>query len=87
MGYKKGVFPCKYLGIELEKGSKSSKIWYNVLDKLNLKINDWKGKWLSKAGKKTKISSILTAIPTYPLSCLPLPKFLNHKLESKLRVF
>ena len=87
MGFKKGLFPCKCLGIELEKGTKSGKIWLNVLDKLESRINDWKGKWLSKAGKKTKISSILTVIPTYPLSCLPLPKYLNHKLESKLRDF
>lgn len=27
MGFKKGSFPCKYLGIELEKGNKSNKVW------------------------------------------------------------
>jgi mannosylglycoprotein endo-beta-mannosidase len=27
MGFKKGQFPCKYLGIALEKGANSSKIW------------------------------------------------------------
>ena len=87
MRYKKGEFPYKYLEIELEKGARSNKNWLNVLDKLDTKISNWKGKWLTKAGKKTKISSVLTAIPTYPLSCLPLPKFLHHKLESKLRDF
>lgn len=35
MGYKKGTFPCKYLGIELGKGSKSNKAWYNTLNKLD----------------------------------------------------
>ena len=87
MGYKKGSFPCKYLGIELEKGAKSSKIWYNVLKKLESKIGGWKGKWLTKASKKIKIRSVLLAIPTYPLSCLPLPKYLHHKLQLNLRDF
>ena len=34
IGYKKGVFPCKYLGIELEKSIKSSKVWNNTLEKI-----------------------------------------------------
>lgn len=39
MGYKKGVFPCKYLGIELEMHSKSGKIWNNTLEKLEARID------------------------------------------------
>ena len=46
MGYKKGVFPCKYLGIALEKGSKLSKIWCNTLKKMDAKLSCWKDKWL-----------------------------------------
>ena len=38
MGYKKGSFPCKYLDIELEKGVKSNKVWYNTLEKLDARI-------------------------------------------------
>ena len=87
MGYKKGEFPCKYLGIELGKEGRSCKNWNKVIDKLDSKMSDWKGKWLTKAGKRIKISSVLTAIPTYPLSCLPLPKLLQHKIEAKLRNF
>ena len=30
--YKKGAFPCKYLGIELEKSIKSRKVWNNTLE-------------------------------------------------------
>ena len=81
MGYKKGSFPCKYLGIALEKGSKSSKVWYNTMEKLDNKLSYWKEKWLTKASKFTKIRSVLSAIPTFPLSCLPLSNQFLHKLK------
>lgn len=87
MGYNKGRFPCKYLGIALEEGSKSSKVCLDTLDKLDKRIGSWKDKWLSKARKTTKISSILSAIPTFPLSCLPLSKKSLSKFEGKLRNF
>lgn len=31
MGYKVGSFTCKYLGIELEKGVKSNKVWNKIV--------------------------------------------------------
>ena len=74
MGYKKGVFPSKYLGIDLENVRNSCKVWQNVLDKVDSRLGGWKDRWLSKVGKSIKIKSILSAIPSYPLSYLPLPK-------------
>ena len=74
MGFKKGTFPCKYLGIALEKGSKSGKVWDNTLKKLDSKLCSWKDRWLTKARKCTKIHVVLSAISIYPLSCLPLSK-------------
>ena len=35
MGYKKAQFPCKYLGISLEKGSKSKQIWIDTMGKMD----------------------------------------------------
>ena len=84
MGYNKGQFMCKCLGISLEKGSKSNKVWLDTLDKLDKRIGCWKDKWLSKAGKSTKISVILSTIPTLPLSCLPFSKKFLSMLEEKL---
>lgn len=87
MGFKKGSFPCKYLGIHLEKQIKSTKIWNNILEKVDKKIENWKGKWLSRVGRTLKIKSVLSAVPTYQMSCLPLTKNVNKKLEEKLRNF
>ena len=87
MGFKKGLFPCNYLGIDLEKCGKSNKVWNNTLEKLDTRIGCWKDKWLTKAGKSIKIRYILSAIRTYPLSCLPPSKHLLLKFETKLRNF
>lgn len=61
------------------KINKITKIWNNILDKVDKKIENWKGKCLTKAGRTLKIKSVLSAIPTYQLSCLPLPMNINKK--------
>lgn len=38
MGYIKGTYHCKYLGIQLEKGVKDSKTWNPIFKKMNKKI-------------------------------------------------
>ena len=55
MGFKKGNFPCKYLGIELENGNKHNKVWSHILKRLDIRIGGWKDKWLTKVGKKPKL--------------------------------
>ena len=87
MGYKRGPFPCIYIGIELEKGSKYNKDLIMILEKLDARIGGWKDKWLTKARKITKIRAILSALPTYPLSYLPLSKHINKKFKAMLRNF
>ena len=47
MGYKKGVFPCKYLGISLEKNSKYRKFWQDTIEKVDKQIGNQRNKWLS----------------------------------------
>ena len=87
MGYKKGSFPCKYLGIELEKGNKSNKVWHSFLNKLDAQIGGWQDKWLTKARKISKIRAVLSTLPTYQLSCLPLAKNIHKQFEAKFRSF
>ena len=54
---------------------------------MDAKLSCWKDKWLTKASKSTKIRSVLSAIPIFPFSCLPLSKGNLHKFESKMRNF
>lgn len=87
MGYKKGKFPCKYLGISLEKNSRYTKVWMDTIDKVDKRIGSWKNKWLSKEGKITKIRPVLSATPIFPMACLPLHHGMAKNFESKLRNF
>lgn len=68
MGFKKGSFPCKYLGIQIEKRSRGSKSWNPILEIIDKKIENWKGKWLTKVGRVTKIKCVLSSVPTYQMS-------------------
>lgn len=40
MGYRKGKFPCKYLGIQIEKGTSNRNTSEPILDKLEKKTNN-----------------------------------------------
>ena len=44
MDFRKGEFPCKYLGKQLEKGAKDSKTWNPILDKIDKYIGNWNRK-------------------------------------------
>ncbi|XP_075670283.1 putative mitochondrial protein AtMg00310 [Castanea sativa] len=51
------------------------------------KLQGWKEKLLSQAGRETLIKSVIQAIPTYTMSCFKLPKGLIKDLEVLIRKF
>lgn len=51
------------------------------------KLQGWKEKLLSQAGREVLINAIIQAIPTYIMSCFKLPKGLVKELESMVRKF
>lgn len=65
----------------------SSKLWKPVVSKVQNKKGNWKGKWLKKAGWATMIKSVLSAIPTYQMSILPLPVNIKANIDKLLRDF
>lgn len=54
--FNKGIMLCKYLGIPLDKGCRSSNLWDQIISKIKNRISSWSGKWLSSAGKATMIN-------------------------------
>ncbi|XP_059065974.1 uncharacterized protein LOC131857424 [Cryptomeria japonica] len=60
-----GKLPCKYLGFNLDKGKDKKDLWKNITEKVKRKLDSWKNKWLSSAGRLTLIKSCLSAIPIY----------------------
>jgi len=65
--------PFKYLGLEVGGNPRKKKFWDPVVNKLKARLNVWKGRFLSMAGRICLIKSVLTAIPLYYLSLFRAP--------------
>ena len=58
-----------------------------IKDKVGKKLEGWKQKILSKAGKEILIKAVAQAIPTYTISCFKLPDALCEDLTSMIHNF
>ena len=58
-----------------------------TIDKLSSKLNGWKSKILTLAGKKTLIQSVLQSLPPYFMQCSYIPKKICNKIDSISRNF
>ncbi|GJR71587.1 hypothetical protein Tco_0083952 [Tanacetum coccineum] len=75
----------KYLGIPLlskKIGISDCKV---LVDKVKSKVNDWKHKTLSYAGRLQLIASVLSAMQTYWASVMILPKTIVKEINSLLK--
>jgi hypothetical protein len=59
----------------------------NILDQVWKRIQDWKIKFLSQAGKKILLKSEIQAIPTYSINVFLLPKGLCSEINSLMQKF
>ncbi|CAH1439107.1 unnamed protein product [Lactuca virosa] len=82
-----GKIPMKYLGIPLISTRLFNRDCKNLIEKVKLKVNDWKNKSLSYAGRLQLISSVLASFPVYWASVLLLPKAITFKIEKIMRNF
>ena len=79
--------PIKYLGLDFKlRGNRVADFQF-LIDKLNSKLQGWKVKLLSQAGRTTLISSILQSLPLYTLSCFRVPGSICNKMDSIVRAF
>ncbi|CAM8999905.1 unnamed protein product [Rhodiola kirilowii] len=77
----------KYLGLPLAVGQRKSDIFRYIIDKVWSRVNGWKEKLLSIAGKEVLIKSVLLATPLYSMSCFSLPGNVLNKLSSAVYSF
>jgi hypothetical protein len=74
----------KYLGLLVYIGrSKSQKFAY-LMDRIWKKIQGWKERFLSKAGKDILIKACAQAIPTFAMSCFDLTKSLCDEMSTMI---
>lgn len=77
----------KYLGLPMEISYSKLDAFGYLKDKFEKKLNGWREKFLSSAGKEVLIKSVIQSIPTYVMSCFELPKGLCHDLHQIMAKF
>ncbi|KAG9450536.1 hypothetical protein H6P81_010501 [Aristolochia fimbriata] len=61
LGCPKMILPSTYLGLPLYQGRGTKQLWNNVIERCQKRLETWKGKFLSHAGRVTLIKATLAA--------------------------
>ncbi|GJX42038.1 putative RNA-directed DNA polymerase, eukaryota, reverse transcriptase zinc-binding domain protein [Tanacetum coccineum] len=87
MPFAEGVLPVRYLDVPLI----SSKLLFRdckiLVENLESRVNDWRNKFLSLAGRLQLIRSVLSSMHIYWASVFILPSRIVHDLEQLMRGF
>lgn len=74
----------KYLGLPMYVGRSKAKCFAYLKDKILARIQGWKERFLSKAGKEILIKAVAQAIPTYAMACFDLTKGLCEEISDMI---
>lgn len=77
----------KYLGLPSVVGINKREIFGFLKDKVWQKLNSWKRRCLSRAGKEILLRTVLQALPNYVMSMFLIPKTLCHDLQQMMNMF
>ncbi|KAL0004665.1 hypothetical protein SO802_012226 [Lithocarpus litseifolius] len=77
----------KYLGLPAVVGRHKIASFNYIKDRVWGKLQGWKGKLLSQAGKEVLLKAVVQAIPTFAMSCFRLPVGLCQDIEMLVRKF
>ncbi|CAA7021924.1 unnamed protein product [Microthlaspi erraticum] len=87
LGIKQEGGTGKYLGLPEAFGRRKKDLFNSVVDRIRQRALSWSSKLLSSAGKLVLLKSVLSAMPTYSMSCFKLPVNLCKRIQSVLTRF
>jgi len=79
--------PFKYSGLPVEGCHKRSAFWEGVVDKKKNRLNKWKGRFISMAGRICLIKSVFSSISLFYLSLFKMFSTVLKKIVSIQRNF
>ena len=79
--------PNKYLGINFKLRGNRVADFNFLIDKLHSKLQGWKSRLLSQAGRTTLISSVFQSLPLYTFSYFKVLESICNKMDAITRSF
>ena len=77
----------KYLGLPSFVGKQKKACFNQIKERIWVKMQGWKEKFLSQAGMEVMIKAVIQSIPTYSMSVFRLPIGLIKDIETMIRKF
>jgi hypothetical protein len=77
----------KYLGLPALVGKSRMKAFQSIKDRVWQRLQNWKNKFLSKAGNEILLKAVIQAIPTYIMSVFQLPITLCKEINKMMQKF
>jgi hypothetical protein len=76
-----------YLGLPILIAGSKGVAFQSIIDSIQLKMEGWRAKTLSQAGRLVLIKAVATAVPSYAMSTFLLPKGFCRKLDKVFKNF
>jgi ribonuclease HI/ribosomal protein L37AE/L43A len=77
----------KYLGLPSLVGRSRTKAFRGIVERVKKRLQDWKIRFLSQAGKEILLKAVIQAIPSYCMSVFLFPKSLSSEINSLMQGF
>ncbi|GKV42563.1 hypothetical protein SLEP1_g49947 [Rubroshorea leprosula] len=87
MGFSHTNYLGKYLGIPISAKRPCKQDYTFILDKVRAKLEGWKTKFFSIAGRTTLINSVLASIPNFYMQSIMLPSSILSSIDRIARDF
>lgn len=87
LGCTQTDFPMTYLGMPLSIAKPLKEAFLPLIEKVERKLEGWKGKMISQGGQLQLVQSVLSIIPVYHMSCFYLPQWVIQRLDKIRRTF
>ncbi|KAL9678842.1 hypothetical protein QQ045_016693 [Rhodiola kirilowii] len=84
LGVRQVETMSKYLGLPVAFGHNRTEMFRDIIGRIWKKLQGWKEKALSIAGKEVLIKAVIQAMPTYAMSCFKIPDTLIKRIVSMI---
>jgi hypothetical protein len=84
LNFQKQTMNDSYMGMPVHVGRRRSKVFAYLKERIWLRIQGWKEKMLSWAGKEILIKAVAQAIPTFVMGCFDITKEMCDQISTMI---